>query len=91
MLENTKARLRRTREFADKHQLVISHAAVAAAASATAVVLTRRADAQIAGRMLYNVGRENGVLTLQNIVLMKFIDSKALQDEFIEFIPDLMS
>lgn len=87
MFDSVKTRAQRAKEFAEQHQTAVACALTAA----VAVVVTRKIDIRVASNLLYNAGRENGVLALQNVVLMKFIDSKGLQDEFLQFIPDLMA
>lgn len=86
MLESAKAQLRRTREFAEKHQTAIACAATAV----VAVLVTRELDARIARDFAYNAGSYAGVLEVRTLLLQEFIDSKGLKNEFLtEFIPNL--
>lgn len=73
------------KRFAKRHKTVIACAATAS----VAVVATRKIDTRIARDFAYEAGRENGVLSLQNVLLRDFVDHRGLRDEFFDHVKDM--
>lgn len=89
MLDKIKEQAQKAKQFAQKHPTLV-------ACVATAVVTHKMTHAADLNRMTesiadeaYEWGRENGVLTLQNAVMLDFINQRQLGGDLQRFIVSL--
>lgn len=80
----------KARTFVQKHQTTVACTATALITWKLTKNATLRSVLNETTEMAYKWGNDNGVLEVQNLVLMAFVDEKGLKDEFLkEFIPSL--
>lgn len=78
------------KEFAQKYKTHIVITAAASAASAyLANRLTLKVTLDVSKAMLYEAGRENAALVVQNSVLLTYINEKGLADEVRDYVTNL--
>lgn len=73
------------KQFVDNHPTFVACSVTAV----VAVVVTRKIDTRIYREFIYEAGRENGVLALQNGVLFGFINENNLDDQVREYIRNI--
>lgn len=81
-----KNKIQEAKAFVGRHKV-----AIACVTGATVgVVITRKIDTRVFNALIYNMGREAGVLELQNTVFRDFIFKEGLKEKLLyEFIPTL--
>lgn len=81
MLDNAKRRIRKAKEFAQRHHTLVACAATGVITYKFTRSATFKEAAEEWGPYVYEVGRENGHLLLQNRVFLDFINMKGLGEE----------
>ena len=89
MLNNIRSEAEKAMRFAKKHQTIVACAATAAVTYKYTHTRTLNGALEGCSAVLYEAGRENGVLAVQNGVLREFIGHKGLNTELVEFVQNL--